>query len=198
MKATIATVTLASLAPLTQSRKHDDPKLEGENAEDYDRRTWRSHLHIEKVGPEKLSVVIPAAALHQCITAAAKYTGEQIKGQGKKTWTAKFAGGLMFTGNPSLDIDPETVEPIVINAHADGNRTSGKRVTRRFPQMPQWETTFEVYIVDPIITRDVFERMIETAGMFIGIGQFRPEKLGHNGRFRLKKLDWQDNRQIVG
>ena len=39
--------------------------------------------------------------------------------------------------------------------------------------------------------------MVEIAGMFIGIGRFRPEKGGTNGRFKITQLDWQDNRQLA-
>jgi hypothetical protein len=54
-----------------------------------------------------------------------------------------------------------------------------------------------VFILDPIITEDVFREMVEIAGMFIGIGRFRPEKGGTNGRFRIKSLVWTDNRSLV-
>jgi hypothetical protein len=33
--------------------------------------------------------------------------------------------------------------------------------------------------------------------MFIGIGRFRPEKGGSNGRFKITRLQWQDNRSLV-
>ena len=39
--------------------------------------------------------------------------------------------------------------------------------------------------------------MVEIAGMFIGIGRFRPEKGGTNGRFRIAKLVWEDNRKLA-
>lgn len=69
---------------------------------------------------------------------------------------------------------------------------------RRFPSMPApWSATFDVYILDPIITEQIFREMIELAGIFVGIGQFRPEKGGHNGRFRIEKLVWADNRKIA-
>ena len=60
-----------------------------------------------------------------------------------------------------------------------------------------WLMTFDVYILDPIITEAIFREMVEIAGMFIGIGRFRPEKGGTNGRFGLKELVWQDNRELV-
>jgi hypothetical protein len=196
MQASIATITLASISPMTQSRMHAEPKLEKEAADAYDIRTWPRHMHVEK-RDGKETVVIPAQALQQAIVQAAQYSGEQIPGQGKKTWTAKFAGGIMLLENPALDIDPEHVKCIAINANADGKRGSGTRVVRRFPVIPEWQATFDIYVLDAIITEDVFRRMVETAGMFIGIGQFRPQNRGTNGRFKIAALRWQDNRQIA-
>ena len=196
MKASIATLTLSSISPMTQSRQHDTPKLEGESHDALDQRTWRNKLHVE-TRDGKSVVTIPATAIHQCFVAAAKYSKKQIPGQGKATWTAKFAAGIMLIENPSTGIDPETTKPTVISANADGVRGSGKRVTRRFPTLPEWKTTFDVYILDPIITQDVFREMVEIAGIFVGLGQFRPANQGTNGRFKIAALRWQDNRQIA-
>ena len=196
MKSSVATVTLTSFSPMSQSRQHSAPRLEGESHDAYDQRTWRHKMHVETRNGRRV-VVTPQTGLHQAIAAAAKYSKKQIPGQGKATWTAKFAAGIMLIENPSLGIDPETVDCVTISANADGVRGSGKRVTRRFPQFPEWETTFDVYILDPIITEDVFREMVEIAGMFVGIGQFRPQNLGSNGRFKISRLVWQDNRQIA-
>jgi hypothetical protein len=197
MQASVATLTLTGIAPYTQSHQHEDPKLQGETHDNYDLRTWRSKLTTEE-RDGKSTVVIPAHGLQQAIAAAAKYSKLQIPGQGKATWTAKFTAGIMLIENPSLGIDPETVKSITISANADGVRGSGKRVTRRFPSMPAgWSTTFEVYILDPIITQQVFTEMVDLAGMFIGVGQFRPEKGGTNGRFKIEKLIWADNREMM-
>jgi len=196
MDFTKATLTIESLSPMSQSRQHDEPKLEREGMDDYDARTWRSKLNVG-VRDGKKTVIIPAHAIQQCITAAAKYSKRQIPGQGKATWTAKFASGIALQSDPALNIDPSTVKHVTISANADGIRGSGKRVTRRFPEMLEWSTTFDVYILDPIITEDVFREMVEIAGMFIGLGRFRPEKGGTNGRFRLARLTWHDARRMV-
>lgn len=196
MKTSVATMTITGITPYSQSFKHDDPKLEGEGHEDYDIRTWRSKLNTATRGG-KDTVVIPAHGLHQSIAAAAKYSKRQIPGQGKATWTAKFLSGISMLEDPALGIDPASVPSITISANADGVRGSGKRVTRRFPIMNEWSATFEVFILDPIITEDVFREMVEIAGMFIGIGRFRPEKGGTNGRFRIAQLKWADNRQLA-
>lgn len=197
MKASVATVTLVGIAPMTQSRAHETPKLDGENPNDYDIRTWRNKLTTETVDG-KPTIVINAHGVMQCFAAAAKYSKRQIPGQGKATWTAKFTAGITLLESPKLNIDPATVQSITISANADGVRGSGKRVPRRFPVIPiGWSTTFDVYILDPIITEQIFREMVELAGMFIGVGQFRPQNGGTNGRFKLDRLDWQDNRQMV-
>lgn len=196
MKASIATVTLESITAYSQSRQHDEPKLEGESHEDYDKRTWRSKQSVE-IRDGKETVVLPAHGIHQAIAAAAKYSKRQIPGQGKATWTKKFEAGITLLENPALNIDPFSVGVVTISANADGIRGSGKRVPRRFPLIPEWRATFDVYILDPIITEQVFREMLEIAGMFIGIGRFRPEKGGTNGRFKIASLTWADNRQIA-
>jgi hypothetical protein len=194
MKYSVATTTIVGLSPLSQSRQHGEPKLEGESADDYDERTWPKKLNVS-LGSG--TVVIPAHGLHQALIAAAKYTGEQIPGQGKKTWTQKFTTGIAFMADIDTGLRPEGVQKIVISANADGVRGSGKRVPRRFPIFHEWQATFDVMILDPIITEAQFRKMLEITGMFIGIGRFRPEKGGTNGRFRVEKLVWQDNRQFA-
>ena len=197
MQTSIATLSIKGLAPYSQSRQHDEPYLEGETHDAYDKRTWASKQTVD-VRNGKKTVVVPAHGLHQCISAAAKYSKRQIPGQGKATWTAKFQSGLAVLEDPALNVDPDTVSSVVISANADGIRGSGKRVPRRFPVIPGgWQFTTEIYILDPIITKDVFAEMLEIAGMFIGIGRFRPEKGGTNGRFTLSRLEWVDNRALV-
>lgn len=196
MQTSIATVSIVGITPYSQSRDHDEPFLEGEGHEAHDRRTWRSKMSVA-VRDGVPTVVIPAHGLHQCIAAAAKYSKRQIPGQGKATWTAKFLAGISLVEDPALNIDPSTVSSITISANSDGVRGSGKRVKRTFPQIPEWRATFEVFVLDPIITESIFREMVEIAGMFIGIGRFRPEKGGTNGRFRIETLTWSDNRRLV-
>jgi len=201
MDISVAHVHIKGITPLSQSRKHNDPMLNGESHEDYEARTWASKLTTE-LHDGKYVVVIPAHGVHQSLAAAAKYSKIQIPGQGKATWTAKFEAGVALLENPivmigNAPIIADEVDGVWILCNADGVRGSGKRVMRKFPVMPEWETRFDVQILDPIITRDVFKEMIGISGMFKGIGRFRPEKGGTNGRFRLVSLGWTDNRSFA-
>jgi len=193
----VATVTITGITAMTQSHQHGEPEFEQENKDAYDLRTWRLKLNTE-VRDGRPTIVIPGHGMHQSIAAAAKYSKRQIPGQGKATWTAKFKSGIMMDGHPSLNIDPESVGFISISANTDGIRGSGKRVLRRFPIIPMgWTTTFDVHVLDPIIIEPIFNEMVALAGVFIGLGQFRPENGGTNGRFKVNKIVWADNRQIA-
>jgi hypothetical protein len=190
---TKAIVTLQSMSPYTQSRNYEEPFLEGESKGDYDKRNWRKHLHTKEG-----IVYIPARAIQMALADGAKYSKKQIPGQGKATWTAKFASGIAIFEDISLSIHENDVDFIDIYANADGIRGSGKRVMRRFPIIPSWKSTFEVQILDEIITKDVFEEIFEIAGLYIGIGQYRPQNTGTSGRFKLIELEWMDARKPIG
>lgn len=71
MQASVATLTITGITPYTQSKQHDEPKLEGESANDYDIRTWRSKLSVEERDGTR-TVVIPSHGFHQAVAAAAK------------------------------------------------------------------------------------------------------------------------------
>jgi hypothetical protein len=186
------------ITPYSQSHRHEEPKLKGESAEDYDKRTWRSHLNLADRGGQKDLVVIPAHGVQKALVAAAKYSKRQIPGQGKATWTQKFKSGILLLEDPSLGVTADAAQMIAIQADANGKPGSGSsRVTRRFPIFNEWTSTFEVYILDPIITEEVFREMVELAGMFVGLGRFRPELSGGSGgRFRIGNLGWTDNRPL--
>lgn len=197
MKVSVASCTIVGVTPLSQSRNtDDDPKGPKEHHDDYDKRIWRKRLNTAAIDG-KPTVVIPAHGMHQAIAAAAKYSKTKIPGQRNATWTAKFTAGIAILDEISLGISPEDVDVIAIYANADGVRGSGTRVTRRFPIInPGWRATFDVTVLDQIITEDVFREMLDTAGMFIGVGRFRPEKGGSNGRFNTESLKWIANKEL--
>jgi hypothetical protein len=181
---------LISMAPMTQSKMYDVPELEGESKDAYDKRNWRLHQTVRNG-----TVHIPARAMHMALADAARYSKRQIPGQGKATWTAKFAAGIAMLSDVNLGIDAAKTDYIDIPCNADGVRGSGKRVMRRFPIMPEWEAKFDVIILDPIITEEIFSEMLELAGLFVGVGQYRPQNSGTNGRWRVESVEWIADRK---
>lgn len=189
MKASIVTITIRGLGKYSQSRAHSAPWLDGESHEDYDKRTWKEHLHVRNN-----RVVIPETGLMQSLHSAAKYSGE--KKSGNTTWTKYLEGGVAIVDAAVTNTSPDEVIFEDIYSNADGVRGSGKRVYRRFPILTPWSATFQALILDPAVTKDIFVQMLEIAGKYRGIGRWRPEKGGQNGRFVIEKLDWVDNREL--
>lgn len=179
-------VSIVSNSPYSQSKMHEAEKLPKERPDDYEIRTWRERCTTDKNG----QIVIPAMALKFCIAAAAKKLGMQIPGRGKATFTKYFEADVICTENPLLGVQKEDVQSVRINSNADGVRGSGKRVWRTYPVINEWATVAKFMILDDTITREVFEEVFTAAGMGIGIGRFRPQNGGINGRFVATKFDW--------
>lgn len=181
-------IHLRSIAPYTQSRQHHSPKLEKESPVDYEERTWLEKTTTDQEG----NICIPAMAFKQALDRAGKMLGMQIPGRGKATYTKHFMAGVMIPQNLRLPAKKGDVKKITINAHANGVRGPGKRVIRHFPQIEQWAGELEAFIIDETVTPYVFEKHFKEAGMIVGIGQYRPENGGTNGRFVCDKFEWSE------
>ena len=185
----IATAQIQGVSPYSQSKhysKEEVPELQGENPRDYESRTWRHRLHINDDG----LVFIPPMAFKNCITEAAKYLSIQIPGKGKATYSKHIEAGILVTEPIVLPIKRDDVEHEVLFVPSDGIRGSGKRVEKVFPVIRQWGGILQIIIFDETVlnTHDANKKtalqfILERAGMFIGVGRFRPHKNGFYGRF---------------
>lgn len=188
----IATATLHSISPYSQSKHYEIPKLgrstgtSTESAKDYEMRTWRERCHVDGQG----RIVIPPMAFKNCIAEIAKYLGIQIPGKGKSTYTKHFEAGLMVLDGLTLPVTKEDVPGEWLFVPASGRRGDGKRVLKCFPVIHEWQGNVTFHVLDDMITEDVFEQHLKDAGNFIGIGRFRPRNNGYYGRFEVKKIAW--------
>lgn len=183
----IATAQLESISPYSQSRHYSEPKKERELPKDYEARTWRERVHANDEG----YIYIPPMAFKNCISEAAKFLGIQIPGKGKANYTKHFEAGILVTEGPALPIRKEDVQGEWLFLPSDGKRGSGTRVDKCYPLIPHWKASVDFYILDEIITEDVFKMHLEKAGQFIGIGRFRPRNNGFYGRFKVNGLQWR-------
>ncbi len=183
----IAQATLESLAPYSQSRFHNTPKIEKESSDAYDKRTWQGHLHTNEEG----HIVIPPTAFMRCVQDGAKYLSMPVPGKGKATYTKNFNSGVLVLEPLVLPIKARDCEFEDLFLNADGLRGSGKRVMRRMPVIHKWSGTVSFHVTDDTITEDVFLYTLEQSGQFRGIGRFRPQNGGFYGRFKVSKLVWE-------
>jgi len=184
----IATATLESISPYSQSRHHTTEHLDRELPNDYEKRTWRNRLHVDDNG----NVFIPPMAFKNCLSEAAKFISMPVRGRGKATYTKHFEAGVLVMEPVPLGVKAVDVEGEWLFLPADGKRGSGKRVDKRYPLIRAWKGDVNFYVLDEIISQDVFKQHLEAAGKFIGIGRFRPRNNGFYGRFEVKGLAWVD------
>ena len=193
---------LRGITNYSQSKKHFEPKLDKESADQYEKRTWRAKAHIDEQG----RCFIPAMSVKQAMDTAAKRLSIPIKGKGKATYTKNVVSGVLvldnLTINGNLGVHQEglasaalTIDGLreeVVHCNADGIRGSGKRVFRHFPVVDKgWGADIEVTVVDDEIPNEVVERCLKEAGQLVGIGRFRAEKGGLYGRFKVEGGTWE-------
>lgn len=192
----IATAHLIGVSPYSQSRHYSDevPTLTDKELKgDYEKRTWRHRMHVNARG----NVEIPGASIANCVKQAAKRLKIQVPGKGRVEFTKYFEAGIMVPDNIELPLKAADVPCDTLFVPSDGVRGGGKRVTKYFPRIDEWQALVKFYVFDDLITETVFAQVLNAAGLLVGIGRFRPENCGFYGRFRVAELDWNDNADDV-
>ncbi len=184
----IAECQLESVSPYSQSRYYKTEKLPKELPVDYEIRTWRDRCHVDKDD----NIIIPPMAFVNSLKEAAKYLSISIPGKNKQTFTKHFEAGVLATDTVTLPIKKADVESEWLFVPSDGRRGGGSRVEKCFPLIREWKGMVAFFILDDIITEDVFKQVLDASGNLIGIGRFRPRNLGYYGRFKAKKVVWVD------
>lgn len=179
--------SLESESPISFSRHYEVDRLEKEQADDYEERTWRERLHYL---PKTLECYIPPMMLKHCLSNAARYLKVKIPGRRGATYTPHFVSGVLVTDPLMLGIKRDEVLPLKLFVDARGRPGGSSRVNKYFPEIPQWKGEVTFYILDQLITEDVFREHIIEAGKFVGLGRFRPQNGGYYGRFTPSGKNW--------
>jgi hypothetical protein len=124
----------------------------------------------------------PAVMIHRAmIRAASSY---KMPGGGRKAITPLIAGAIAF--------EPEAIPHLNQNWVVDSRTvvvpaTKG-RINRHRPRLDKWELRFEMKLMDDRLQPGMVQRILEDAGRLVGIGDYRPEKTGPYGRFRVAEF----------
>jgi hypothetical protein len=181
----VATVSLESLSPYSQSRRIMTPRNEKETYEAYEHRTWRERVHIDDDG----NAFIPPMAFKRALDGAAKFLRLRIEGKGKSEYGKHFKAGVLVTEGLRLGVAGDAVEYEDLPLSAQG-KPGEANVIKRMPVFRKWKGDVQFYVLDETITEPVFERHLVEAGNFIGIGRFRPMNGGYYGRFKVNGIVW--------
>ena len=189
MKSAIATLENVGTTLWSREYKSNVPPEEKETPDEYEARTWQNKAHTSKDG----FVELPGLAFSNCVMAAAQRLGMKMEGSRNRTYTKHFESGVMVIDPLILPIHINDIQPLRLYVPAQpgkGKRGTGQRVWKNFPLIPEWKGDVTFYILDEVITKDVFQKHLEEAGAFIGIGAMRVENRGISGRFKVVKLKW--------
>lgn len=135
----------------TRSKEHD-PKVDAETA-----------LYKDKEG----AIVVPSFCVLSCLRGSA--VNFQVPGKGKKTYK-----NFVYAG---VQIDTENIPLISKNGWEIDAKTvvvQRSRIVRARPRFDEWALEFTIEIIDPVITPAVLKQIIEDAGKYNGLLDFRP------------------------
>ncbi len=176
-------VQISGITPLIVNRFHEEAQQEA---------TGGVHVRKERPSPEQDAAdrlyqngegpYYPAENIRQSIIAAASRTKIGRRGATTDVAAATFITpfALPITGIWHVDS-----RPVVIPA------TRG-RVLRHRPMFDEWSITFTLQVDTNLIDAATVRKIIDDAGNYAGIGDFRPARKGPYGRFRVDS--WQEVR----
>jgi len=115
--------------------------------------------------------------IKNCITEASKQF--KIVGKGKSTYSKLVASTVEI--EPFM-IELEAGKYEVFRISAVNPMTKGRMMTER-PKYNKWKAEFEIVLNDPAVPVSVINEILEHAGKYVGVGDWRPEKKGMFGKF---------------
>jgi hypothetical protein len=128
---------------------------------------------------------LPATYLRNSIVEASKQF--KIVGKGKSTYSKLIAS--------TVDIEPFYIELDadkyeIFRISAVNPMTKGRMMTER-PKYNNWKASFEIILNDDAVPVSVLNEVLEHAGKYVGVGDWRPEKKGMFGKFMISEFKKQ-------
>lgn len=104
----------------------------------------------------------------------------KISGGGKRTYS-NLVGSSINVLPEAIPLDGEYVPYRIA---AVNPMTKGRMMVTR-PRFDKWSATFKIELTDDSLPVSVLNEILEHAGRYVGIGDWRPEKKGMFGKFML-------------
>ena len=172
----IIKVTIEGTTPILFNRFRDTA-IEGKSKK---RTGAMADSDIEdKLYKENDKVLLPSVYLKNCIVEAGKQF--KIIGKGKSTYSKIIASTVEI--QPFM-IEMDNGEMEIFRISAVNPTTKGRMMIER-PKFSKWSATFEIVLNDPAVPVSVINEILEHAGKYVGVGDWRPEKKGMFGKFMI-------------
>lgn len=63
------------------------------------------------------------------------------------------------------------------------------RIMRHRPRFDQWSAKFDLVVNEKLLPVELAQQLLEEAGLSVGVGDFRPERRGPFGTFRITRFE---------
>jgi len=122
---------------------------------------------------------LPATYIRNSIVEASKQF--KIVGKGKSTYSKLVASTVMIE---PFYIELKANKYEVFRISAVNPMTKGRMMTER-PKYNKWTASFDILLNDDSVPVSVMNEILEQAGKYVGVGDWRPEKKGMFGKFMI-------------
>lgn len=169
---------------LSQNPKTTGTKQQKIDPLEKERNTWREKLYFDA----NEDVYLPGENIHESLKEGAKYWGQTIPGEGKKTYTDLIVSAIivesMYLG-VKKDDDRIAAFGKMCNMNPSKGKKSGSKAYVIRPHLRPWGGSFYVNVFDARLTPDVLRIIISYAGTFRAVGTWRPTY----GRYNLEAIE---------
>jgi hypothetical protein len=126
-------------------------------------------------------IYIPARYIERALIEA----GKSFKGRGKSSLSAIIGAMLSVEPEALVLTNQEWVEDIQTGVNP---MTKGRTNIHR-PRFDKWGAKFEMVISTDDIPTERLKEILDYAGLYVGLGDWRPAKKGKYGKFIVKKFE---------
>lgn len=123
------------------------------------------------------NICVPQTWIYGTIVDASK--NFKIQGKGKSTYS-KLVGSTIMINPELLIVNEQEWQPYSISAV--NPMSKGRMIVTR-PRMENWSLSFNLSFNEDDIPLEVMKNIIDYAGQYSGIGDWRPSKKGQFGKF---------------
>lgn len=173
-------VTIKGITPLLMHRF----RLEGADSTSKMRTgvpDWKKEAEFALYCDGEGVLYQPAEHIERAMTAAAG----SLKIPGKRGATySKLVSS-------TVDVIPSTIPHKIQRYEIDARPVvvQRARIIRYRPRLDEWELDFTLQLNDDQLPIEVCKRILDDAGLYVGIGDFRPQRKGKFGKFMVTKFN---------
>lgn len=123
----------------------------------------------------------PAEHLERALTAAG--ANFKIAGKRGKTYSSLIGS--------TVDIMPDTIPHKIQKYEVDSRPVvvQRARIMRYRPRLDNWELSFQLRLHDDQLPTSVIKEVLDYAGLYVGIGDYRPSRKGKYGKFTVTEFN---------